>query len=99
MVVLKSVLLTTAEVAALLRISPRTVRLWAECSELPALRIGRQWRFRVGDISEWFKRGVHDEGNERPSLTNARARPPHAPSARLSQVRRQPGAARQNSSL
>lgn len=43
-------LLTTAEVAKLLRVSPRTVRLWAEVSELPALRIGGQWPFRSAVI-------------------------------------------------
>jgi len=39
-------LLKTAEVAHLLRISSRTVRLRAECGELPGIKIGRQWRFR-----------------------------------------------------
>jgi len=48
---LRSVHLRTAEVAGLLRISSRTVRLWAECREVPALKVGRQWRFRYGDIA------------------------------------------------
>lgn len=36
---------TTGKVAKLLRIAPRTVCLWAECSELPAIKVGRKWRF------------------------------------------------------
>ena len=44
-------LLTTLEVAAFLRIAPRTVCLWAECGELAAVRVGRQWRFRFDDVS------------------------------------------------
>jgi excisionase family DNA binding protein len=42
--------LTTAEVAKLLRVSQRTVCLWAELSELPAIKIGRQWRFRFEEV-------------------------------------------------
>ena len=45
----------TAEVARLLRISVRTVCVWAECSELPAFKVGRQWRFRRDDISAWLE--------------------------------------------
>jgi len=39
-------LLTTSEVAQLLLVSRRTVRLWAEYGKLPAFKAGRQWRFR-----------------------------------------------------
>jgi excisionase family DNA binding protein len=49
-------LLKTAEVASILGISKRTVCLWAECSELPALRIGKQWRFRRKAFFEWLER-------------------------------------------
>lgn len=47
--------LSTAEVALLLAIAPRTVCLWAECSELPGIKVGRQWRFRRADIQAWIK--------------------------------------------
>jgi len=64
-------LLTTAEVAGLLRISPRTVRLWAECSELPALRVGKQWRFRAAEIEKFLAVDCenHPYAPGRPSLT------------------------------
>jgi excisionase family DNA binding protein len=48
-------LLCTKEVASLLRLPARTVRLWAECSELPALKIGRQWRFHRKTVEKWLE--------------------------------------------
>jgi excisionase family DNA binding protein len=38
-----------------LGVSTRTVCLWAECEEIPAIKIGRQWRFREGQLSEWLQ--------------------------------------------
>ncbi|MBV8903659.1 MAG: helix-turn-helix domain-containing protein [Acidobacteriia bacterium] len=26
---------------------------WAECKEIPAIKIGRQWRFRREDLVQW----------------------------------------------
>jgi excisionase family DNA binding protein len=46
--------LSTAIVARWLGISPRTVCFWAECGEIPALKIGRQWRFREEEIRRWL---------------------------------------------
>jgi excisionase family DNA binding protein len=48
-------LLTTAAVAKWLGIAPRTVCLWAECREIPAIKVGRQWRFREGELWEWLR--------------------------------------------
>jgi excisionase family DNA binding protein len=48
-------LLTTAVVAKWLGIAPRTVCLWAECKEIPAIKIGRQWRFRESELWEWLR--------------------------------------------
>jgi excisionase family DNA binding protein len=47
-------LLNTSEVALWLGISTRTVCLWAECSVLPAIKLGRQWRFRRETILQWI---------------------------------------------
>lgn len=47
-------LLSTAAVAEWLGVSPRTVCLWAECKELPALKVGRQWRFREDELRRWL---------------------------------------------
>lgn len=48
-------LLTTAAVAKWLGISTRAVCLWAECKELPAIKVGRQWRFRREELREWLE--------------------------------------------
>jgi len=31
------------------------VCFWAECGEIPALKIGRQWRFREEEIRRWLE--------------------------------------------
>ena len=48
--------LTTEEVLAYLRITPRTIYRLIRSGELPALRIGRQWRFRRADLDAWIER-------------------------------------------
>jgi excisionase family DNA binding protein len=48
-------LLTTAAVAKWLGVATRTVCLWAECNEIPAIKIGRQWRFRAEDLRNWLE--------------------------------------------
>jgi excisionase family DNA binding protein len=51
------IFLTTAAVARWLGISTRTVCLRAECNEIPAIKIGRQWRFRQDELREWLQSG------------------------------------------
>jgi len=48
-------LLTTAAVAKWFGISTRAVCLWAECKELPAIKVGRQWRFRRDELGRWLE--------------------------------------------
>jgi excisionase family DNA binding protein len=47
-------LLTTAAVSKWLGVSTRTLCLWAECKEIPAIKIGRQWRFRESELADWL---------------------------------------------
>jgi len=49
------ILLTTAAVARWLGISTRAVCLWAECKEIPAIKVGRQWRFRQDELRDWLQ--------------------------------------------
>jgi excisionase family DNA binding protein len=46
--------LSTASIAARLNITTRSVRLWAECGEIPAVKFGRQWRFDQQAFEEWL---------------------------------------------
>lgn len=48
--------LTTEEVLSYLKITPRTIYRLIRCGELPAVRIGRQWRFRRADLDRWLER-------------------------------------------
>gem|GEM_PF-713972 len=58
-----SALLTIKEASEFLRVPPRTLRLWAELGEIPALKTGRQWRFRRRDIEDWLARPIKSPKN------------------------------------
>jgi excisionase family DNA binding protein len=51
--------LTTEEVLTYLKVTPRTIYRLIRTGELPAVRIGRQWRFRRGDLDDWLERQRH----------------------------------------
>jgi excisionase family DNA binding protein len=51
-----SAFLTTEEVLDCLKVNPRTIYRLIKTGELPAVRIGRQWRFRRADLDEWIER-------------------------------------------
>lgn len=46
--------LTTEEVLASLKVTPRTIYRLIRTGELPAVRVGRQWRFRQDDLDAWL---------------------------------------------
>jgi excisionase family DNA binding protein len=48
--------LTTDEMLAYLNVTPRTIYRLIRANELPAIRIGHQWRFRRSDVEEWLER-------------------------------------------
>lgn len=46
------------ELSEYLGISAVTICFWIRSGkDIPAVRIGRQWRFRISDIDEWIKSG------------------------------------------
>ena len=45
-----STLLTIADVADHLRVNAKTVRRWVATGELPAYKVGRQWRVAEEDL-------------------------------------------------
>lgn len=46
------------ELSEYLGISAVTIRFWIRSGkDIPAVRIGSQWRFRISDIDEWIKSG------------------------------------------
>src|ERR1700758_496423 len=46
--------LTTDEVLAYLQVNLRTVYRLIKAGKIPAVRVGRQWRFRKRDIDAWL---------------------------------------------
>lgn len=46
--------LTTDEVLAYLQVNLRTVYRLIDAGKLPAVRVGRQWRFRRRDVDAWL---------------------------------------------
>ena len=48
--------LTTDEVLGYLKTTPRTIYRLIGSGELPAVRVGRQWRFRRSDLDAWEER-------------------------------------------
>jgi excisionase family DNA binding protein len=48
-------ILTVEEVAALLKLHPKTV--YKKAGDLHGYRIGRQWRFRKSEIMKLFEKG------------------------------------------
>ena len=56
-------LLTVAEVAATMRVSNMTVYRLIKGGEIPALRVGKNYRIRESDVDRYLSaRAVHVEG-------------------------------------
>ena len=67
--------LTTEEVLEYLQVNLRTVYRLIKAGKIPAVRVGRQWRFRKSDIDSWL-----DSQRPRVGARPAAAAPP-APAA------------------
>ena len=48
-------ILTTVEVAEMLRLHPMTVCKYAKEGKIPCIQLGRVYRFRKEDIEDWLK--------------------------------------------
>lgn len=66
--------LTTEEVLEYLQVNLRTVYRLIKAGRIPAVRVGRQWRFRRSDIDAWLD-------SQRPRAPRAVAAPKQAPPA------------------
>ena len=51
-VLINDPLWTVEELAAFLKLQPETIRSMARRGEIPALKIGKVWRFQMHDIHE-----------------------------------------------
>ena len=42
------------EVAAFLGVNKETVRNWIKRTDIPAHKIGRQWKFKLSEVDAWL---------------------------------------------
>jgi excisionase family DNA binding protein len=70
--------LTTEEVLEYLQVNLRTVYRLIKAGKIPAVRVGRQWRFRKHDIDAWLE-GQRARQQGRPSSPASRAAPAARP--------------------
>ena len=65
--------LTTEEVLEYLQVNLRTVYRLIKAGKIPAIRVGRQWRFRKRDIDAWLESQRPRGGRPAPSFQAARS--------------------------
>ena len=51
-------LIDTEEAAKLLGIHPKTLQQMARGSRIPAIRVGKFWRFRKSQLDNWVQSGI-----------------------------------------
>src|SRR5213593_1952458 len=73
--------LTTEEVLEYLQVNLRTVYRLIKAGKIPAVRVGRQWRFRKRDIDAWLDSQRPRGGSRAAAAAPASASTPSRPSA------------------
>jgi excisionase family DNA binding protein len=49
--------LSLAEIASYLGVSKDSVYRWVDMRDMPAQKIGRQWKFKVTEVDAWVRSG------------------------------------------
>jgi excisionase family DNA binding protein len=57
-------LMTVEEVARYLRLKPQTIYKWAQEKRIPAVKLGKEWRFRKRILDEWLDRQILDNPSD-----------------------------------
>ena len=65
---MKDAFLTTEEVLDYLQVNLRTVYRLIKAGRIPAVRVGRQWRFRKQDIESWLEAQRAKSGRRKPAI-------------------------------
>ena len=74
--------LTTDEVLEYLQVNLRTVYRLIKAGKLPAVRVGRQWRFRKGDLDAWLESQRARTARSAQALSSSSPSAPTASTAR-----------------
>lgn len=53
--IMQEALMTIDQVAGICRVSEKTVRRWIAAEELPAAKLGNQWRIRPRDLDDFVR--------------------------------------------
>jgi excisionase family DNA binding protein len=56
-------ILTIEDVAAYLRLTPQTIYRWAQEKRIPAVKLGKEWRFRRSIIDAWLDEQILGDGS------------------------------------
>ncbi len=56
-------LLNVKQVAQYLQLKESTIYSWAQDGKIPAIKIGRTWRFRLSDLDNWLELHLKGEPN------------------------------------
>jgi excisionase family DNA binding protein len=51
-------IMTLEEVARYLKLKPQTVYKWAQEEQIPAAKLGKEWRFRRSILDEWIDTSI-----------------------------------------
>jgi excisionase family DNA binding protein len=54
-------ILTLEEVARYLRLRPQTIYKWAQEKRIPAVKLGKEWRFRRSILDRWLDEQILGE--------------------------------------
>lgn len=54
-------ILTLEEVARYLKLKPQTIYTWAQNNKIPAVKLGKEWRFRKSVIDRWFDQHMNEK--------------------------------------
>ena len=57
-------ILTIDQVAAYLQVSAQTIYKWAQEGEIPAAKIGKEWRFRKRILDEWIDAKIRENAKK-----------------------------------
>jgi excisionase family DNA binding protein len=74
---LSRALLTTHEVAELLKVNEATVRAWIKACELRAFHLGREWRIAQVDLEAFLNAHANRLDQRSAAAAAAPHRPPH----------------------
>ena len=63
-------LLTTRKMQELLQLDRSTIYRMAESGQLPAIKVGKQWRFPASEVEKW----LHGSSDESPAASTVKSR-------------------------